>query len=209
MEEQRVLSFARGEVRVDDRHSRLAIPLPPPRARRIAELFGLEEDPVARALARSSDPSSELPGATLTAYLETDASPEAAFAAIGSPEAYHRLMSGVARVASSEATAAGWRLELEAPGDGAPAPSGAERFAEEVRAEPGAAKLEVRRIYPGRSYESSFEARMLRGATYLLRRLTFEGEREDLLRNDSARGRLAGTLAVDLLAWARQIATGP
>lgn len=205
MEEQRIVSFGHGEVRVDDRHSRLAVPIPPPRARRIADLFGLEEGPVARALAKTSDPSSRLPGVTLTAYLQTDASPEAAFAAIGSPDVYRRLMSGVARVTSSEATAGGWRLELAAPdGDAAAAP-GSERFAEEVRAEPEEARLDVRRIYPGRAYDSSFEARALRGATYLVRSLTFEGEREDLLRNDSARGRLAGTLAVDLLAWARQI----
>ncbi|MFN2385978.1 MAG: arylamine N-acetyltransferase [Thermoanaerobaculia bacterium] len=205
MEEQRVVSFSRGEVRVDDRHSRLTVPIPPPRARRIAELFGLEEEPVQRAFEKTSDPSSELPGATLTAYLRIHASPEAAFAAIGSPDAYRRLMSGVARVALSEETSDGWRLELEAPEADATGGPGAERFAEEVRAEPGAARLEVRRIYPGRSYHSSFEARTLRGATYLVRRLTFEQEREDLLRNDSARGRLAGTLAVDLLAWARQV----
>jgi hypothetical protein len=29
------------------------------------------------------------------------------------------------------------------------------------------------------------------------------GAREDLLANDSARGRMAGTLAADLLGWAR------
>jgi hypothetical protein len=36
-----------------------------------------------------------------------------------------------------------------------------------------------------------------------MRETTLSGSREDLLRNDALRGRLAGTLAVDLLAWAR------
>ena len=34
---QRVLAFARGEVRVDDRHSRLRVPLPAPRASALAD----------------------------------------------------------------------------------------------------------------------------------------------------------------------------
>ncbi len=41
--------------------------------------------------------------------------------------------------------------------------------------------------------------------TYLTREATLSGRREDLLRNDSLRGRLAGSLAVDLLAWARML----
>lgn len=205
MEEQRVLFFTRGEVRVDDRHSRLAVPVAAPRARRIAELFGMEEIPVQRALTRTSDPSSELTGATLTAYLETRAAPDTAFAAIGSPDAYRRLMSGVASIASCEGSPTHWRLELQAPEAGSPPAAGDAGFAEDVTADPEGRRLDVRRIYPGRSYDSSFETRSLRGSTYLLRRVTFDGAREDLLRNDSARGRLAGTLAIDLLAWARQI----
>ena len=41
--------------------------------------------------------------------------------------------------------------------------------------------------------------------TYLTREAELTGRREDLLRNDSLRGRLAGSLAVDLLAWARML----
>ena len=53
---QRVLSFARGEVRVDDRHSRLRIPLPAPRASALSVLFGVDEALLARALAIAGDP---------------------------------------------------------------------------------------------------------------------------------------------------------
>jgi hypothetical protein len=38
-----------------------------------------------------------------------------------------------------------------------------------------------------------------------VREATLSGRRQDLLRNDSLRGRLAGALAVDLLAWARML----
>lgn len=204
MEEQRVVSFKRGEVRVEDRHSRLAVPLPPPRAARVAELFDMDETSVQRAMELTHDVSSELPGATLTVYLSTEVSPDSAFAAVGTPDAYRRLMSGVANVASCDGTATHWRLELSAPVEGDRTPEDA-RFTEEVRADSEARRLQVRREYAQRAFDSVFEAAELRGRTYLIRSVTFEGNREDLLRNDSARGRLAGTLAVDLLAWARQI----
>lgn len=49
----------------------------------------------------------------------------------------------------------------------------------------------------------SFRAEVRNGETWLVREAVLSGAREDLLVNDSARGRLAGTLAVDLLAWSR------
>ena len=64
--------------------------------------------------------------------------------------------------------------------------------------------LEALRLDVARgSQSSSFEVAIRNARTYLMRRLTLEGPRLDLLRNDSLRGRFAGTLAVDLLAWAR------
>jgi hypothetical protein len=38
-----------------------------------------------------------------------------------------------------------------------------------------------------------------------VREAALPGRGEELLRNDSLRGRLAGTLAVDLLAWTRML----
>jgi hypothetical protein len=38
-----------------------------------------------------------------------------------------------------------------------------------------------------------------------MREAELSGPREDLLRNDSLRGRLAASLAVDLLAWSRML----
>jgi len=53
--------------------------------------------------------------------------------------------------------------------------------------------------------EAFFQAKRINGRTYLLRGVRLSGTREDLLRNDTLRGRLAGALAVDLLAWARTL----
>src|SRR4029453_3440702 len=52
---------------------------------------------------------------------------------------------------------------------------------------------------------SSYRAETRNGKTYLIRESALGGSREDLLRNDSMRGRLAGILALDLLAGARML----
>jgi len=53
--------------------------------------------------------------------------------------------------------------------------------------------------------DSFYQALERGGRTFLLRRLVLDGARLDLLLNDSLRGRFAGSLAVDLLAWARRL----
>jgi hypothetical protein len=64
----------------------------------------------------------------------------------------------------------------------------------------------VRRRYSdGREVALEFRVETRDGETWLVREATLSGAREDLLKNDHARGRLAGTLAVDLLAWTRRL----
>ncbi|HEY6050763.1 MAG TPA: hypothetical protein VIZ58_05895, partial [Thermoanaerobaculia bacterium] len=53
--------------------------------------------------------------------------------------------------------------------------------------------------------ETSYRAEEREGTPWLIRRGVLDGPRTDLLRNDSMRGRIAGTLAVDLLGWARRL----
>ena len=93
-----------------------------------------------------------------------------------------------------------------------PASPGAPREAEtaavdEVSPEPSSLtiRLERRMRASASPARSSYAAQRRGGKTYLLRELRLEGSREDLLRNDSMRGRLAGSLALDLLAWARML----
>jgi arylamine N-acetyltransferase len=192
----RVVSFARGEVRVDDLHSRTRIPLAGERPRRLAPLFGIEEDVLARAFALAGDPEPEISDARITAYLSVAADPEKAFESIASPSAYRELMSGVADVSGE-----GWRLRLSPPGAAAAA-----GFEEEITLDAPRRALEARRRYSdGRVATLGFRVEVREGETWLLREAMLSGAREDLLANDSARGRMAGTLAADLLGWARML----
>jgi hypothetical protein len=191
----RVVKFARGEVRVDDLHSRARIPLLAGRPRKLAGLFGVDEEVLSRAFALAGDPEPEIRDARITAYLPTPGEAQRAFEAIGTPEGYRRLMEGVADVAGE-----GWHLTFSVPG------TAEVGFEEEVTPDPERLALTVRRRYAdGRELPLSFRVEVRDGETWLVREVVLSGPREDLLVNDSARGRLAGTQAVDLLAWSRLI----
>ncbi len=196
----RTLSYARGELRVDDLHSRLAVPLPAPRASALSEHFGIDAEVLERAfavLAVSEDEPRK--DATLTAYLSTESTPAEAMAAIASLEGYRRLVEGVADIVAEEATPAGFRLTLSGGAPGTPGTT----IEEEITIGPAADRVEVLRRQGESRFRSSYRALVRGGRTHLLREAVLEGQREDLLRNDSLRGRLAGALALDLLAWAR------
>jgi hypothetical protein len=195
----RVLGFARGEARVDDLHSRLRVPLPGSRSGALAALFGMDEALLARAFALVGDPALASADTTLTAYLETRAAPETAFSAIATPSGYRRLVEGVAEVSEPRETPGGFRLTLAAGGDSSAS------LEEDVTVDSPGRRISVARRSGAAEQRSSWQAEVREGRTWLLREATLPGSREDLLRNDSLRGRLAGTLAVDLLAWARML----
>jgi hypothetical protein len=197
----RVLSFARGEVRVDDLCSRLRVPLVGRRAGAVAALFEIDEKLLSRAFALAGDPEPASPDTTLTAYLETGAAVGPAFEAIATPEGYRRLLEGVAEVSPASASAAGWRWTLRAA-------AGSEEgsLEEEIAPDAASRRLAVVRRSKGSEQRSSYRVLERGGRTVLAREASFPGAREDLLRNDSLRGRLAGSLAVDLLAWTRRLA---
>lgn len=191
----RAMTFARGEVRIDDLHTRTRIPIPGDRPARLAELFGVDEEILRRALSTTGDPEPESPDARITAYLSVEATPDAAFEPLATPDGYRRLLEGVAEV-----TGEGWHLKLTPPG------ASQAGFEEEITPDPDRRALAIRRRYAdGREISLSFRVEERDGVTYLVREAVLSGAREDLLKNDSARGRLAGTLAVDLLAWTRLI----
>ncbi len=198
----RVVSYAAGEIRVDDRHSRLKVPLAaaPPEAE-LAERFEVDPDVLARAFEAVGRPRSAGAVPSLSAYLETAAAPADAFAAIAALEGYRRLLGGVAEATSVAALPGGFRLTLSPPGAGPGGP-----IEDEVAVDPAAMRVSVRRRgAPGAVFESSYRAITRGGRTYLVREAALPGRGEQLLRNDSLRGRLAGTLAVDLLAWTRML----
>jgi hypothetical protein len=199
----RAVSFAHGEIRVDDLHSRLTVPLPEARAARLSEVFEVGADRVRRALERVGDPEPLVSDATLTAYLETDREPGDAFSAIASAAGYGRLLEGMGQVFLSEESADRWVFQLSAPEAGTEGLPGS--LQEGVTVDSSQAMLRIERRSGATRAESFFQAQARNGKAYLLRGARLSGPRMDLLRNDSLRGRLAGTLAVDLLAWARML----
>ncbi|HSS45702.1 MAG TPA: arylamine N-acetyltransferase, partial [Thermoanaerobaculia bacterium] len=194
----RIVSFSGGELRIDDRHSRTRIPVLGSRPAVLEEQFGVGADRLARAFALAGDPGPEISSAQVNVYLETDVSPEVAFEAIVSPQGYGRLMEGVGEVKAGEGGEGSWQMRLSLPARAGQAPASLE---ERITPDAAARTLRVKRG----SEESSYGSESRAGRTYLVRRAILSGPREDLLRNDSLRGRLAGTLALDLLAWARML----
>ena len=208
--DNRTVSYADAEIRVDDRHSRLRIPVAPDAAPKLlAEVFGIEEELLARALAAFGEEPPPTREATLTAYLEVAATPGEAYARIATPPGYRRLVEGVAEVISEEptVTAGGFRVVLGAPGR----PSDSrDQASDELTPDPAALRMrQERRTSSGVPARSSWAAQSRGGGTYLLRELLLPGSAAadplGFLRNDSMRGRLAGALALDLLAWARML----
>ncbi|HEV2063161.1 MAG TPA: arylamine N-acetyltransferase [Thermoanaerobaculia bacterium] len=197
----RTVSFAGGDVRVDDRHSRLRVPLLSARPRRLSEIYGMDEALLAGALALAGDPDPASSEASLSAHLETAATPAEAFDAIATREGYRALAEGVARVTSEESTPEGFRFRLGAP-EGAGPEQGIE---EEVAVDRPALRLSIERRGASAVLRSICRVESREGRTWLVREALFGSPREDLLRNDALRGRLAGSLAVDLLAWARRL----
>jgi len=117
--ESRVVSYARGQIRLDDRHSRTTVPIAPPRAPRLSDFFGIDRDVVARALEQTGEPAASSGGGSLTSYLETAASPREAYAAIGDLAGYRKLLEGVAGIVDEERTGEGWRIVLAPPAESA------------------------------------------------------------------------------------------
>jgi N-hydroxyarylamine O-acetyltransferase len=195
----RTVSFAQGEIRVDDLHSRTRIPLPAPRAPLLQEQFGIARDLLERAFGLAGDPDSTIPSSEVCVYLEVEHPAEVAFEAIAALPGYRALMEGVARVKEQDVQGGAWRLRLSPPAAAGEEGSREGDIEEEVAVDGPARALRV-----VRGSRESFYQVLLRGKkTFLVRRLVLPGPRLDLLRNDSLRGRFAGTLAVDLLAWAR------
>ncbi|MDQ2869599.1 MAG: arylamine N-acetyltransferase [Acidobacteriota bacterium] len=199
--ESRAVSFARGEARVDDLHSRTRIPLAAPRSAAVSEIFGVDAAVLEEAFARAGDPEPESPDARIEVFLEAPASADAAFHAISSPEGYARLHEGVAGVAFEATGPRSWTARLSLPSEpDRPAPA-ADPLEESVSADDALRTLSVCRG----ARRSSWDVEERLGRVWLIRRSILNGPRPDLLRNDSLRGRLAGTLALDLLAWARML----
>ena len=204
---EQIVSFARGEIRVDDRHTRLSVPITQARPQRLAEIFGIDAPLLQEAFAIAGDPAPVETEPRLTAYLETPESAAEAFAAIADGPSYQRLWEGIAEVADAQIGERLWAWVLLPPASAETVPP--PKLTEEVTCDRDRRELSVRRSIGGRETRGAFRVEEHSGKTYLVRDAVLPGAGEDLLRHDAHRGRLAGTLSVDLLAWARLIPSGP
>jgi hypothetical protein len=139
--ENRRLTFARGSLRVEDLHSRALLPLAPPRAAALEELFGIDAVLLEDAFATAGDPEPSSPDASIEVFLESSLSAERAFSAIASPEGYARLFSGVAEVSTEPGGERSFRAHLSPHG----AATGGGSIEEEVEIAPSGESMTVRR----------------------------------------------------------------
>jgi arylamine N-acetyltransferase len=188
----RVVRFAEGEVQILDAHSRTRIPLAgPDRAARLADLFEMESDLVARALSIAGDPEPALASARIEAYGE----PEDAAGLLrylSTPDGYVRWAAGIGEAAVTERTRNGFRVRLR----------GADGGEVEERVTVASDRLSVERsaglLRTGLALERPEDL-----APRLVRFAELPGPRVEFLRVDTGRGRIAGLLAMDLLAAER------
>jgi N-acetyltransferase len=196
-EPHRAIRFYRGVVSVDDAHTRTRIPVSAPRAVKLERIFEISGDLLSRAFALAGDPEPESRAARIEAFLP-DHRAEEMFRFVASPEGYLRFLAGVGEA----------RLISEAPNGftvGLCGPEGAE-IAEEVSVAPDGRSLEVAREAGLR--RTGFRVEDFRGISRIVRFAELPDAREEFLRSDAGRGRIAGLLAMDLLALSRLAAKG-
>ncbi|HWC64721.1 MAG TPA: hypothetical protein VG777_01460, partial [Thermoanaerobaculia bacterium] len=189
----RVLRFFRGVVDVTDAHSRARVPLVRGRAAKLSEIFGIDSDLLGRALSIAGDPDPERTTARVEAYGDSSGA-EARFAELATPEGWRRFASGVGSVEIHVAGDRRWRAVLRPESSG-------DDVVEEVEALPDQETIRVRRS--GGLMETGFVLDRKSGEPRLVRFAELPDAREEFLRVDAGRGRIAGILAMDLLAVSR------
>jgi hypothetical protein len=196
-EPHRAIRFFRGVVSLDDAHTRTRIPLSAPRAGKLEKIFEIAGELLSRAFVLAGDPEPESRAARIEAFLP-DPRAEEMFRFVASPEGYLRFLRGVGEARLISAVPNGFTVGLRGP-DGA-------EIAEEVSVLPDERRLEARREEGLR--RTGFRVEDFRGTRRLVRFAELPDAREEFLRADAGRGRIAGLLAMDLLALSRLAAKG-
>ena len=191
--DDRVLRWFRAEVSISDAYSRTFVPVISARAARLSEVFSIDASLLQRAFAIAGDPDPVRRRARVEAYAETP-SAERIFFELATPEGYRRFAAGIGDV----------EIEERGPGRFRAVLSGAsgETVSEEIELDPDAGILRIRRS--AGLTDSGFFLDRETGTPRLVRFADLPDAREEFLRSDMGRGRLAGLLAMDLLALSRQ-----
>jgi hypothetical protein len=189
----RVLRFSRGEVVVTDAYSRTVVPLLAERAAKLASLFSMDESVIDDALSIAGDPEPSRITARVEAFGEMPDA-ERAFAELGSAQGYRRFLAGLGDV------------QVDAVGPDAlhavVRNAGGDAVVEEIEIAREEEVLRVRRA--GGLADSGFALDRRSGEPRIVRFADLPDAREEFLKSDLGRGRIAGILAMDLLALSRQ-----
>ena len=189
----RVMRFHAGEVQILDASSRCRIPLGVNRARTLSDAFDIDEDLLVRALECTGDPD---PAAGATARIEVFREGEDSFELLdllASPAGYARFVAGLGAVEIRATGEECFEARLSPP-EGEPA-------VESIRYEPAARRLTIDRDFGLR--RTGFQAESTDAGPRLVRFAELPDSREEFLRSDMGRSRIAAVLAMDLAALSR------
>jgi hypothetical protein len=193
LDAHRVLRFSRGEVVVTDAYSRAVVPLLADRTAKLADLFSMDASVIGDALSIAGDPEPSRITARVEAFGEMPDA-ERAFAELASTEGYRRYLAGLGDVQVEAAGPNALRAVIRnAAGDAA---------VEEIEIAREEEVVRVRRA-DGLA-DSGFALDRRSGDPRMVRFANLPDAREEFLKSDLGRGRIAGILAMDLLALSRQ-----
>ncbi len=188
----RVLRFHRGEIQISDAVSRTRIPLGTKRAERLSEIFEIDQGILERALELTGDPNPAREAARIEVFREGEDAEEL-LKAIARPDGYRRFAEGLGKV------------EIESTGErtfeARIAPERGDPAVERVRYEPEQNILTIEREVGLRS--TGFQVETTEFGPRLVRFADLPDAREEFLRSDFGRGRIAAILAMDLAALSR------
>jgi hypothetical protein len=188
----RVLRFHRGEIQVSDAASRTRIPLRGERAEKLSEIFEIDRKLLGRALELTGDPDPAREAARIEVFREGEDAEEL-LGAIARPDGYRRFAEGLGTVEVRPTGERTFEARI-APERGDPA-------VERVRYEPEQKLLTIEREVGLR--RTGFQVETTEFGPRLVRFADLPDAREEFLRSDFGRARIAAVLAMDLAALSR------
>ena len=188
----RVLRFHQGEVQILDEGSRTRIPLRAERGAKLAEIFDMDRGLLERALRLTGDPDPALERARIEVFREGEDA-EALLSAVASPAGYRRFAEGLGEVEVRPTGEFAFEARI-VPTEGEPA-------VESVRYEPDRKTVTIDRELGLRRTGFQLETTAL--GPRLVRFAELPDAREEFLRSDLGRSRIAAILAMDLAALSR------
>lgn len=188
----RILRFHQGEVQILDEGSRTRIPLRGKRGAKLSEIFEMDRGLLERALQLTGDPDPSLETARIEVFRGGEDS-EDLLNAVAGPAGYRRFAEGLGRVEVRPTGEFAFEARI--------VPSQGETALESVRYEPERKILTIDRDFGLR--RTGFQLETTELGSRLVRFAELPDAREEFLKSDLGRSRIAAILAMDLAALSR------